>query len=134
MDIFEKIVEWNRERGLLDKGFDQSKETSFIIEELLEATGNYNSIDARERAQKYANEITAGARPNNHDVIDALFDIIIFASGAMAKLDYDPSKVMNEGFKEINSRTGSLIDGKFVKDLEAKKYKADFSHCKYLKY
>ena len=133
MDIFEKIVEWNRERGLLDKGFDQTKETSFIIEELLEATGNYNSINARERAQKYANEITAGAQPNNHDLVDALFDIIIFASGAMAKLGYDPTKVMDEGFKEINSRTGTLMDGKFIKDLETKKYEADFSDCKFEK-
>ena len=131
MDMFEKIVAWNRERGLLEKGFDQTKETSFIIEELLEATGNYDSISARERAQKYAHEITSGAQPNKHQVIDALFDIVVFASGAMAKLGYNPSKVMDEGFKEINSRTGSLIDGKFVKDPDAKKYEADFSTCKY---
>ena len=131
MDMFQKIVEWNRERGLLEKGFNQEKETSFIIEELLESTGNYDSISAREKAEQYAKEITSGAQPKSHDVIDALFDIVIFASGAMAKLGYNPTKVMNEGFKEINSRKGSLIDGKFVKDPDAKKYEADFTHCKY---
>lgn len=131
MDMFEKIVQWNTERGLIERGFDHTKETSFIIEELLEATGNYDSISAREKAEKIANEITVGSKGNNEEIIDALFDIVIFASGAMAKLGYNPSKVMDEGFKEINSRTGTLIDGKFVKDPHAKKYKADFTKCKY---
>lgn len=130
MDMFQKIVQWNTERGLLEKGFNQEKETSFIIEELLEATGNYDSISAREKAEEYAKEITSNAKQEDHDVIDALFDIVIFASGAMAKLGYNPTKVMDEGFREINSRTGTLIDGKFVKDPNAKKYEADFSQCK----
>lgn len=131
MDMFEKIVQWNTERGLIERGFDHTKETSFIIEELLESTGNYDSINAREKAEKIANEITAGSKGNDEEIIDALFDIVIFASGAMAKLGYNPSKVMDEGFKEINSRTGTLIDGKFVKDPNAKKYEADFTNCKY---
>lgn len=131
MDMFEKIVQWNTERGLIERGFDHTKETSFIIEELLESTGNYDSINAREKAEKIANEITAGSKGNDEEIIDALFDIVIFASGAMAKLGYNPSKVMDEGFKEINSRTGTLVDGKFVKDPNAKKYEADFTNCKY---
>jgi len=130
MNIFEKIVIWNQERGLLEKGFDQTKETSFIIEELLEATGNYDSITARDKAMTLAEEITKNTHTEPEKIIDALFDIIIFASGAMAKLGYDPTKVMDEGFKEINSRTGTLMDGKFIKDLETKKYEADFSACK----
>ena len=28
---------------------------------------------------------------------------------------------MDEGFKEINSRTGKLVDGKFIKDPDAQK-------------
>jgi len=130
MNIFEKIVIWNQERGLLEKGFDQTKETSFIIEELLEATGNYDSITARDKAMTLAEEITKNTHTEPEKIIDALFDIIIFASGAMAKLGYDPTKVMDEGFKEINARTGTMIDGKFVKDPDAEKYTADFSACK----
>jgi len=128
--MFEKIINWNKERGLLKRGFDQEKETSFIIEELLEATGNFDSISARAKAVHYAKEITENSKNNEHQIVDALFDIIIFATGAIGKLGYDPSEVMDEGFKEINSRTGTLIDGKFVKDPDAKKYEADFTHCK----
>lgn len=131
MDMFEKIIEWNRERGLLEKGFNHEKETSFIIEELLESTGNYNSINAREKAEQYAKEITSDVNSKDHEVIDALADIIVFATGGIAKLGYNPSAVMNEVYKEINSRTGTLIDGKYVKDPNAKKYEADFTHCKY---
>ncbi len=130
MNMFEKIVQWNRERGLIKRGFDHKKEVSFIIEELLESTGNYDSLNARERAEEIAKDITKDAQYNPEHIIDALFDIIIFSTGAMAKLGYNPTKVMYEGFKEINSRTGTLIDGKFVKDLNAEMYTADFSKCK----
>lgn len=128
--MFEKIVKWNQERGLIKKGFDHTKETSFIIEELLESTGNYDSINARQRAEEIAKDITKDAEHDPEKIIDALFDIIIFATGAMAKLGYNPSLSMEEGFKEINSRTGTLIDGKFVKDQNAEMYTADFSKCK----
>ncbi|MFT7328069.1 MAG: hypothetical protein ACI870_000247 [Crocinitomicaceae bacterium] len=130
MNMFEKIVQWNRERGLIEKGFNHTKETSFIIEELLESTGNYDSISARERATEIASQITHDAKHEPEVIIDALFDIIIFATGAMAKLGYDPTKAMDEGFKEINSRNGTLIDGKFVKNLDAEMYEADFTSCK----
>ncbi len=129
MNMFDKIVEWNRERGLLEKGFDHEKEVSFIIEELLESTGNYDSLSARNEAVAMAQKITADSQNNPDHIIDALFDIIIFATGAMAKLGYNPSKVMDEGFREINSRTGTLVDGKFVKDPNAQTYTADFSTC-----
>jgi len=130
MNMFDKIVQWNNERGLIEKGFNHEKEVSFIIEELLESTGNYNSINAREKANAIAADITQGAQHDPAVIIDALFDTIIFATGAMAKLGYNPSDVMDEGFKEINSRTGTLIDGKFVKDTNVEMYKADFTRCK----
>lgn len=130
MNMFDKIVAWNTERGLIEKGFNHTKEVSFIIEELLESTGNYDSITAREKASEIASEITRDAQHEPEQIIDALFDTIIFATGAIAKLGYNPSDVMDEGFKEINSRTGTMVDGKFVKDPNAAKYTADFSTCK----
>jgi hypothetical protein len=57
-------------------------------------------------------------------------DIIVFASGAIAKSGYNPSLVMEEVYKEINSRKGTLVEGKFVKDPNIVPYKADFSICK----
>ncbi len=130
MDMFEKLVEWNKNRNLLALGFDHVKESSFILEELLESTGNYNSESARERALQYAKEIVGESEPNDEAVLDAWSDMIVFATGAIAKLGYDPSKVMDEVYKEINSRTGQLIEGKFVKDKDVIPYKADFSGCK----
>lgn len=130
MNMFEKIIIWNKERGLIKRGFNHQKEVSFIIEELLESTGNYDSISAREKAETLASEITKNTQAQPEQIIDALFDIIVFATGAMAKLGYDPTKVTEEGFKEINSRTGKLVDGKFIKDVDAEMYTANFSNCK----
>lgn len=130
MDIFQKIVRWNEERGLIERGFDHAKEASFIVEELLESTGNYDSITAREQAMTYANEMIGTAEASKEQIVDAMADIIVFATGAIAKNGYDPSKVMDEVYKEINSRTGKLIDGKFVKDTDAKIYQADLGSCK----
>lgn len=130
MDILTKIVEWNKERGLIERGFNHKKEASFIIEELLESTGNYDSISAQEDTEKYSEAIITNTPVDKEIIVDAFADILVFATGAIAKLGYDPAKVMDEVYKEINSRTGKLIDGKFVKDLDAQVYKADFSKTK----
>lgn len=130
MDWFTKVLEWNRDRNLLALGFNHKKEASFIVEELLESTGQYNSETARDKAQAYADEMVGDNKADSEAVIDAFADIIVFATGAIAKSGYDPSKVMDEVYKEINSRTGQLVDGKFVKDKDAVPYKADFEQCK----
>lgn len=130
MDIFEKIVKWNEERGLIERGFNHTNEVSFIIEELLESTGNYNSESARAKAMEYAEVITKEAQPEPEVTVDAMADIIVYATGSIAKMGYDPSLVMDEVIKEIYSRTGTLIEGKFIKDKDQKRYCADFSVCK----
>jgi predicted HAD superfamily Cof-like phosphohydrolase len=130
MTIFQKIIQWNKERGLLDKPFNHQKEVSFIIEELLESTGNHDSITARDKAEKIANDIVTPDYFEEEKVVDAFGDIIVFATGVIAKLGYDPDKVMEEIYKEIDSRKGKLIDGKFIKDPDATKYFADFKKCK----
>lgn len=130
MNAFENIVKWNEERGLIKNGFNHEKEASFIIEELLESTGGYDSVSARERAATYAKEIVGDSAPTDEEVVDAFADIIVFATGAIKKKGYDPSKVMEEVCKEINSRTGKLEGGKFVKDKDAVLYQADLAACK----
>lgn len=130
MDMFKKIEGWNEERGLIKRGFNHVKETSFIVEELLESTGEYDSETARDKAMTYAEEIVGDKTSEPEHVVDAMADIIVFATGAIAKLGYDSSKVMDEVFKEIDSRKGSLVEGKFVKDLDAVMYKADLGVCK----
>jgi predicted HAD superfamily Cof-like phosphohydrolase len=130
MDAFQKIERWNEERGLIARGFDHTKEVSFIIEELLESTGQYNSETARARAEEVAASIVADTAPNAEQIVDSFADIIVFATGAIAKCGYDPSAVMEEVYQEINSRTGRLVDGKFVKDPSAVPYKANLAACR----
>ena len=130
MTLFEKIRVWNEERGLPNLPFNHQKQISFIIEELLESTGNHDSLSAREKAEKISHEITKNGKSEPETVIDAFGDIIVFSVGVMLNLGYDPDKVMEEIYKEINSRTGKIIDGKFVKDIDIERYYADFSDCK----
>jgi predicted HAD superfamily Cof-like phosphohydrolase len=127
-----EIVQWNAERGLLKK-FNITKECEFIVEELIEAHSDINSKEARE----YSEEITKDIQQYHkskvpvENIVDAFADIIVFATGAIAKNGYNPDKVMAEVQKEINDRTGKMIDGKFVKDIKENPYKADFSICEY---
>jgi predicted HAD superfamily Cof-like phosphohydrolase len=130
MDWFTRVVQWNKERNLLALGFDHQKEVSFIVEELLESTGKHDSLSARAYAETLAKDIVGDSHSTPEQQVDALADIIVFATGAIAKAGYDPTKVMEEVYQEIHSRTGKLVDGKFVKDPDAVPYKADFTDCK----
>ena len=71
---------------------------------------------------------------NEEGMVDALADICVFAMGDIMKLGYDPEKVFEEVGKEINSREGEFINGKFTKfktpEAVAKWYKADFTGCR----
>lgn len=130
MDILTKIVGWNKERGLIEKGFNHKKEASFIIEELLESTGTHDSVSAQEKVPAHTDAIITETPKDTEVIVDAWADIIVFATGAIAKLGYDPKEVMDEVYKEISSRTGTFVDGKFVKDPTAKIYKAELAKCK----
>ena len=129
-NAFKRIVDWNNERGLIKKGYNHVNETSFIIEELIEGTCDVDS----KKANKIAKFLAKGLSFFKVDMakekmVDAFCDIIVFATGAIAKLGYDPSKAMNETLLEIEDRTGKMIDGKFVKDKKENAYKADYSKC-----
>jgi|OM-RGC.v1.026426322 Phosphoribosyl-ATP pyrophosphohydrolase. len=130
MDILTRIVEWNKERNLLALGFDHTKEASFIIEEVLESSGQYDSETARQRALETASSMVGSATASPEQIVDAWADIIVFATGGIAKAGYDPASVMEEVYKEISSRTGTLVDGKFIKDKDVVPYKANLSRCK----
>lgn len=94
MNIFERIVEWNRERRLLEFP-SHMKEASFIAEELSEFL-RANCVEDR---------------------VDAMADIIVFAVGYMAKVGLSPEMVMDECLKHIESRKGYFDEkqGKFIK-------------------
>jgi hypothetical protein len=84
--ILSKINDWADERGLLNIEWDKSAHASFIAEELSEFL----------RAKDGSGEI------------DALCDIIVFATNAMRIRGYDPNIAMDETLKEISSRTGDF--------------------------
>jgi hypothetical protein len=127
-----RILDWNLERNLI-KTPNIKKEISFIIEECIEMVSNLNSEEARPAAEEIAEMIMAlgDGKMNPERVVDAACDIKVFASGLINKIGYDGDLAMNEVLQEIESRTGSLQDGKYTKDksaeAQAKWYKADFS-------
>jgi len=138
MSIFSRIVKWNEERLLIKTPEEANvqRESVFIVEELLEMNSDLMSDDANEKALKLVDKeiCTKWYKPTNNQVVDAAWDIIVFATGLIAKLWYDPDLVMEEVLKEIESRKWWIVWWKFTKDKseEAQKtwYKADFSKAK----
>ncbi len=139
-DAFQKIVDWQKERNLLQgrENVDLKNETSFIVEELIEMITPLESEKGREEAKKVVQEWEKKGffeeTQSDENIIDAACDIIVYATGLIAKMGYNPSIAMEETIKEISSRTGRIIDGKFVKckteECKKKWYKADFSKAK----
>ena len=135
-----KIVEWQKERQLLRgaENVDLKNEVSFIVEELIEMISPHKSETARERAKevvhKWKEEGLFSEKNDPENIVDAACDIIVFATGLIAKMGYEPNIAMDETLKEISSRTGEIIDGKFVKckteECKKKWYKADYSKAK----
>lgn len=80
MKICKGIVQWNKDRGLTE--FSKVAEWRMLKEEL-------------DEFQEAATD---------DEMVDALADIIVVATGALFKLGYDPTLVMKETLKEINSR------------------------------
>ena len=129
MNIFTRILKWNEEKKILSLKFNYEKEVSFIIEELLESTGKFDSDSAREKSQEISLEILKNGTGTTEKIVGSFADIIVFSTGAIIKNGYDPEKVVNEILKKIESRTGKIIDGNFIRDINIKTYKENFSNC-----
>ena len=140
MNALQVITRFQTDRALDQKEFDWSVEATNVVEELLEAIGvndrNVALLSVGDMQLRINEKVQMGLvmAPSIEDQVDAFADVIIFACGALTKLGYDPEKTLTEVAKEINSREGSMKDGKFVKDkspkAKAKWYKANFSECK----
>lgn len=130
MNIFNEIKQWNDKRGLINRGFCQEDEVSFIIEELIEGTEHNRDTRQNDEMIKLVTQIILrnGESFDKIRLIDSFADIIVFATGAILKLGHDPQKVMEEVLKELNARTGEVINGKFEKSVGGKKYTADFTN------
>jgi predicted HAD superfamily Cof-like phosphohydrolase len=132
MNPIKEIKRFQKDRLLDKQDFIHKVEVMHILEELLETIG-YESLYARQKAEDIYEKYFRFEPREKKELVDAYADIIVFAIGSIMKLGYEPECVLNEVAKEINSRVGSIIDGKFVKDTseEAKKnwYKANYDRC-----
>jgi len=143
MNYIKEIAKWQKERQLDKQPYNWTNEVTNIVEELFEANGY--TIDKKDRL-KFSSELLLrlidikekldlkNEKITTKDAVDAYCDIIVFCVGSIMKLGYDPECALKETIKEISSRTGSIVDGKFQKDTseEARKrwYKADYYKCK----
>lgn len=143
MNYIKEIAKWQKERQLDKRQYDWSIEVANILEELLEAKGYSIPKEKRleflyrisDELEKIGKEFSSDNKePTSEEIVDAYCDIIVFCVGSIMKLGYDPECALKETIKEISSRTGSIVNGKFQKDTseEARKrwYKADYYKCK----
>ncbi len=141
----DEITRFQLDRELHMQPYNPINEHTNIVEELLESVGFDVAKDDRDRLMRQWDSfiillVQEGIihRDSDHqltldDEIDAYGDVIVFAIGAITKLGYNPEMILTEIAKEINSRTGSMVNGKFEKNLSAeaksKWYKADFKYA-----
>jgi len=135
------------ERFALDRNIHKMEYNYFdyvasILEELVELAGGDVPKEKRDILKEGYNNFLIYLRENDvipeelvvssdDTRIDAIADITVFSLTELMKLKTDPSLVLEEVAKEINSRKGEIKNGKFEKytDDKHKKlwYKADFS-------
>lgn len=150
MNALKELERFQTDRLLHKNTFNLRIATMNILEELLEAHGvedNKERLMASELYEtllRYVVNIQEAvdneefgytySAPTVEDQVDAFCDIQVFAGGEIGKLGYSNEQCLIEVGKEINSRTGEIVNGKFEKykteEAMAKWYKADFSGCK----
>ena len=101
-DFVQRIYDFNKDNGLLDKGYSDFLESSFQIEEALEGFDikevSQNTTDYRlttSSAKELSRYILDREKFIGTDVdrLDKACDAIVFAVGSMAKLGLTPSQI-----------------------------------------
>lgn len=95
-NVFESIRGWARDRGIYDSG---DVKTQLI--KLYEETG--------ELAQ-------AVLKKDDDDIIDAIGDSVVVLTNLATLAGYDIEHCINTAYAEISGRTGSMVNGTFVKE------------------
>jgi predicted HAD superfamily Cof-like phosphohydrolase len=97
-----QIVRFNREAGLLDKGYDDFLESSFQIEEALEGFSALpmlaDRLQADTKSPKDLSRIIVRLASgldqiSDVDRLDKACDAVVFAIGSMAKLGLDANQI-----------------------------------------
>jgi len=133
VDPIAEIERFQRDRLLDKQPFNFKTEVLNILEELVEMTGEESGAARKVAEEIFENYFKDKLIVDRDALCDCFTDIQVFSIGSIMKLGYDPKCALAEVGREINSRVGRIIDGKFVKDkspeAKAKWYKADFSKC-----
>lgn len=95
-NVFESIRGWARDRGIYDSG---DVKTQLI--KLYEETG--------ELAQ-------AVLKRNDDNIVDAIGDSVVVLTNLATLAGYDIEHCINTAYAEISGRTGSMVNGTFVKE------------------
>ena len=127
MSALSEIKRFFTDRGLDKQPHDQDLANMNVLEEMLEGYGCKDTGD-----RKYAKKVldylvsTVGViivedidlfeLPDETTIVDSIGDTIVFKCDELVKMGYDPELVLYEVAKEINSRKGSIVNGKFTKD------------------
>jgi len=138
IEIIDQMMKFQEDRGLDKQEFNAENETANIAEEIFELNG----YDVPKDKRADFKELVMSAMFHIADVLklesveltreaqlDALCDISEFTIGGMMKLKYCPHCALHEMAKHINSRTGKIIDGKFVKDSKVSPYEPNYKEC-----
>tara|TARA_R110002153_G_scaffold158108_4_gene310166 strand:+ start:3969 stop:4751 length:783 start_codon:yes stop_codon:yes gene_type:complete len=95
-NVFDKIRDWAKERGLYDKG---DAKTQLI--KLYEESGELSQ---------------AILKNNKADIIDAIGDSVVVLTNLAHIVGTDIETCIGTAYDEISNRTGVMINGTFVKD------------------
>ena len=144
MSAVYQIMRFQTDRELHLQPYNWSNEAKNVLEEVCEADGMdipkelrstiFEPILTHMRALVKDFTNINSFFVTTEERVDAHADQIVFNVGAIMKLGYDPELVLLEVAKEINSRKGEMINGKFEKFLGKAHtknwYKANFTNCK----
>lgn len=110
-DFVQRIYDFNKDNGLIDKGYSDFLESSFQIEEALEGFGDLPYLQCRlhsdgdyheelcnpkELSRQIVRLAEMDSKPTNMSDVDRLdkaCDAVVFAIGSMAKLGLSPAQI-----------------------------------------
>lgn len=111
MTFVQQIYDFNKQAGLLEKGYDDFLESSFQIEEALEGFPNLQNLaniltdeESEERVRDDASPknisraivqyVSSNTKISDVDRLDKACDAVVFAIGSMAKLGLTPAQII----------------------------------------
>lgn len=110
-DFVQQIYDFNKQAGLLEKGYDDFLESSFQIEEALEGFPNLQNLaniltdeESEERVRDDSSPknisraivqyVRGNTKISDVDRLDKACDAVVFAIGSMAKLGLTPAQII----------------------------------------